>query len=687
MKQIAVDIGGTFTDLAAVDEHGVFSTAKTLTTPHDQAEGVLKGLDRLGARLPETELLLHGSTIAINAVLQRDGARTGLITTAGFRDVYEIGRGNRSVPYDLFFGKPEPLVPRRLRLEVRERVLADGSVRTPLDLGHARTVIDELRASGVESIAVCLLHSYANPDHEIALGRLIEEMWPEAYITLSHEVMREYREYERTSTTVLNAYVGPVVSRYLDSLSDQLGERGFRGRLLVMQSNGGIMSVGTARKNPVRMMESGPVAGVIGAAALATGLGMPRLIPFDMGGTTAKTSLVKDGQVDISAGYFIGGYATGHPMALPVVNIVEVGAGGGSIAWVDAAGALKIGPVSAGASPGPACYGLGGTRPTVTDANLVLGRVGADGFLGGEMPLDRAAAETAIMEHVGRPLGMDLLTAALGIITIADAQMSLAVRAVSVEKGEDPREFALVATGGAGPVHAVSIARELNIGTVVVPVLPGQFSAKGMLSSEVRHDLTRTLVSAFTPETIEAYATVVKSLEHEAWARLRADVGEPARPPRLSGFIDLRYRGQEFTITVPLPEEGLSAGTYPGVRGLFDTMHDRLYGHQAPEEAVEAIAVRTVISMPLDDDGPPPPTAAPATGPAEPAGRRPVVLHGGGPEPVECPVYLRDALVPDHRIAGPAVIQEATSSVVIHDGDVLTVAPDHSLVISVGSLL
>jgi N-methylhydantoinase A len=265
--------------------------------------------------------------------------------------------------------------------------------------------------------------------------------------------------------------------------------------------------------------------------------------------------------------------------------------------------------------------------------------------------------------------------------------MSLAVRAVSVEKGEDPREFALVATGGAGPVHAVSIARELNIGTVVVPVLPGQFSAKGMLSSEVRHDLTRTLVAAFTPETVEAYATVLKSLEDEAWERLRADVGEPSRTPVLRDHIDLRYRGQEFTITVPLPEEGLTAATYPSVRTLFDTMHDRLYGHQAPEEAVEAIAVRTVISMPLDDDGPPPPPAPAATGTPEPAGRRPVVPHGGGAEPVECPVYLRDALSPGHRVTGPAVVQEATSSVVIHDGDTLTVAPDRSLVITVGSSL
>lgn len=687
MKQIAADIGGTFTDLASLDVNGVFGTAKTLTTPHDHAQGVLDGIDKLGAHLPNTELFLHGSTIAINTVLQRVGAATALITTEGFRDVYEIGRGNRSEPYNLFFGKPVPLVARRWRREVRERVLADGSVRTPLDLERARELILELKSSGIESIAVCLLHAYANPDHERALRRLIEELWPEVYVTLSHEIMREYREYERTSTTVLNAYVGPVVSRYLNSLTERLAARGFTGRLLIMQSNGGIMSVDSARRSPVRMMESGPVAGVIGAAALASGLGLPRLIPFDMGGTTAKTSLVKDGEVDISDGYFIGGYATGHPMSLPVVNIVEVGAGGGSIAWVDAAGALKVGPLSAGASPGPACYGLGGDRPTVTDANLVLGRLGASRFLGGEMPLDRAAAEAAVRKHVGEPLGMDLLAAARGIITIADAQMSLAVRTVSVEKGEDPREFALVAMGGAGPLHAVSIARELKIGTVVIPVLPGQFSAKGMLSSEVRHDLTRTLVARFEPGTVEQYTITLKNLEDEALTRLRDDVGETPHAPSLSHFIELRYRGQEFTIAVPVPEDGLNLSTYPKVRELFDHMHERLYGHKAPNEQVEAIGVRTVISMPLDSA---PMTNAAAAdqdqGDPRPVEHRPVVLHGGGPEPVLCPVYERDELLVGQRVIGPAIVQEATSSVVIYDRDVLTVAPDQSLVVSVGSL-
>jgi N-methylhydantoinase A len=690
MKQISADIGGTFTDLTAIDSRGVFSTAKTLTTPHDHAEGVLDGLAKLGAHLPDTELFLHGSTIAINTVLQRVGAKTALITTEGFRDVYEIGRGNRSEPYNLFFGKPVPLVRRRLRREVRERVLADGSVSVPLDVAGASALIGQLREAGVESVAVCLLHSYVNPEHELQLGRLFERLWPQAYVTLSHQILREYREYERTSTTVLNAYVGPVVSRYLDSLAERLAQGGFRGRLLIMQSNGGIMSVESARRSPVRMMESGPVAGVIGAAALADPLGMPKLIPFDMGGTTAKTSVVNDGEVDISPGYFIGGYATGHPMSLPVVNIVEVGAGGGSIAWVDAAGALKVGPRSAGAAPGPACYGLGGTAPTVTDADLILGRLGTSRFLGGEMRLDRAAAEEAIRRQVAEPLGLDVLTAARGIVTIADAQMSLAVRAVSVEKGADPREFALVATGGAGPLHAVSIARELNIGTVVVPVLPGQFSAKGMLSTPARHDLTRTQLAPFEPATVEQYAVTLKALAAEAVSLLRADVGELAGAPVLRHYLELRYRGQEFTIAVPVPEGGLSASSYPSVRAEFDAMHEQLYGHQAPAEQVEAIGVRTVISTPLaggagsmGTTGATPPER-PDPGPPVPVETRPMVLHDGGQQLVACPVYDRESLRPGHRISGPATVQEDTSSVVFYPGDVLTVGPDGSLVITVG---
>lgn len=687
MKRIAADIGGTFTDLTFEGDNGEFRTAKTLTTPSDHAVGIMNGLDKLAVDMGDIDVFVHGSTIAINAVLQRVGAETALITTAGFRDIYETGRGNRSEPYNLLFEKAVPLVPRRRRFEVSERMMADGSVRSPLDLDGARELILRMKESGVEAVAVSLLHAYANPEHELVIGKLLAQLWPGAYVTMSHEVLREYREYERTSTTVLNAYVGPVVSRYLDSLERQLGARGFQGRLLIMQSNGGIMSVELARRNPVRMMESGPVAGVTGAAALARSQNNPRVISFDMGGTTAKSSLVLNGEVEISGtGYFIGGYATGQPMALPVVNIVEVGSGGGSIAWVDPAGALKVGPMSAQADPGPACYGLGGNRPTVTDANLVLGRLGADAFLGGEMSLDRGAAERAILTHVGEPLGLSLLEAARGIITIVDAQMSLSVRAVSIEKGEDPREFTLVPTGGAGPLHAMSLARELKIGKVVLPMLPGQFSAKGMLNSDVRHDLTQTQVLPFTDESIVLLTETIATLEEASWDRLEADMGKRYDTAKVRNFVELRYVGQEFTISVGVPEHGLAGGGRRDVRANFDAAHEHLYGHQAPDERVEASGVRTVISMPITGAG------GVDTAPIEQRDggpvlleRRRVVQHGGSVEPVETPVYSRDSLRPGDQLTGPVIVQEATSSIVIYSGDGLTVASDLSLVITVGS--
>ncbi len=691
MRRIAADIGGTFTDLTFEDDGGDFRTAKTLTTPHDHATGIMNGLDKLGVDLRGVDVFVHGSTIAINAVLQRAGSKTALVTTQGFRDVYEIGRGNRSEPYNIYFEKPVPLVPRKLRFEVPERMLADGSVRTELNEGAVRSLIEEIRRTDVEAVAVSLLHAYANPAHELRIGELFEELWPEVYVTLSHAVLREYREYERTSTTVLNAYVGPVVSRYLDSLESKLTARGFHGRLLIMQSNGGIMSVNLARANPVRMMESGPVAGVSGAAALAGNLGNGRVISFDMGGTTAKSSLILDGEVEISGGYFIGGYSTGHPMSLPVVNIVEVGSGGGSIAWVDPAGALKVGPMSAQADPGPACYGLGGERPTVTDANLVLGRLSAERFLGGEMSLDREAAERAIMTHVAEPLGLGLIEAARGIITIVDAQMSLSLRAVSIEKGEDPREFALVPTGGAGPLHAISLAKELKIGTVIVPALPGQFSAKGMLYSEARHDLTRTRITRFDESAVATLAEMLQSLEADARGRLNDDMGT-SEGAVVKHYLELRYLGQEFTIDVPVPASGLNAQSWASIRDEFDHLHEHLYGHKAPEEPVEASGARTVITMRTSASTMTDGLVAgndrrvQVTAPTA-VERRPVVQFGIAGQVAQTPVFDRSSLEPGQIVEGPAIVQEATSALVIYGGDRLEVSPDLSLVVSVGSSL
>src|SRR5436190_573477 len=448
--RIAVDIGGTFTDLVAVDDRGQVYRSKSLTTPDDLARGIDDCLKSANVDVTGASFFVHGSTITINAVLERKGARTGLITTKGFRDVYEIGRGNRPEGYNLFFKRPVPLVSRDLRMEVNERLYASGELLQSLDDQSVMAAIDVLKSAGVESVAVCLLHSYANPIHEKRLGELLRQYFPEAYVSLSHEILREFREYERTSTTVLNSYVGPIVSGYLVSLEKMLGVARFSGTFRLMQSNGGVMSAETAMKMPVTMMESGPVAGVIAAAHLGEQLDCRHIISFDMGGTTAKASLIKDFHPEVTSSYYVGGYVSGHPMMLPVVDLVEVGNGGGSIAWIDPAGGLKIGPQSAGASPGPACYGQGGTEPTVTDANLIVGRIDPEYFLGSGIRLQREKAAQAITEKIGQPLGLSLEEAALGILTIANFNMSLAVRAVSVEKGYDPRDCVLVPSGGGG---------------------------------------------------------------------------------------------------------------------------------------------------------------------------------------------------------------------------------------------
>ena len=490
---VAVDIGGTFTDLVAFDQAtGAVTQAKSLTTPAQLSQGVWDCLGKASIAPRDAENLVHGSTIAINIAIEEKGASTALIVTKGTRDVYKIGRQNRVEAYNFGFRRPTPLVPRSRTFEVDERLSAAGDVLIELDADNIEEVIAAVRASGADAVAVCFIHAYANPAHEAAIGARLREALPEVYVTLSHEIVREYREYERTSTTVMNAYIGPRSKEYIGQIEDRLVDDGFTGRFMIMQSSGGVMPPATAKALPVAMMESGPVGGVIAAAQVGRRLGYPNIISFDMGGTTAKASLIEASEVSIAQGYHVGGEASGHPVLFPVVDIEEVGAGGGSIAWIDQFGALKLGPQSAGSAPGPICYRGGGTEPTVTDANVVLGRIGASSFLGGEMPLDADGAATGIRAKLGEPLGLSMARAAHGIIQIAIAKMSLAVRGVSVQRGYDPREFAMLATGGAGPVHALAIARDLNIPTVIIPNLPAHFSALGMLMSDVRQDYVRT---------------------------------------------------------------------------------------------------------------------------------------------------------------------------------------------------
>ena len=677
--RIAVDIGGTFTDLVAVDDNGQIFRSKALTTPDDLARGIDDCLKSAEVQVAGARFFVHGSTVTINAVLERKGARTGLLTTKGFRDIYEIGRGNRPEGYNLFFKRPVPLVPRDLRLEVDERLYASGEVLTPLDEQSAAASIGSLKKAGVESVAVCLLHAYANVAHERRLGELLHLQFPEAYVSLSHEILREFREYERTSTTVLNAYVGPLVRRYLASLEKMLAAAHFDGIFRVMQSNGGVMSSETAKKMPVAMMESGPVAGVIAAARLGEALGHRQIISFDMGGTTAKSSLIKDFHPEVTSSYYVGGYVTGLPMMLPVVDIVEVGNGGGSIAWIDPAGGLKVGPQSAGASPGPACYGKGGEEPTVTDANLVAGRIDPEYFLGSSICLQRDRAVRAIKEKIAKPLGLSLQDAALGILTIANFNMSLSVRAVSVEKGYDPRDCVLVPSGGGGALHALAIARELSVPRVIVPAMPAHFSALGMLLADLKHDYVQTFVRELAETSGSEIAATFTVLEKSALDTLREE-GCRTEQILLRRFLDMRYRGQEYTLPVPVSEDLCALTDLGALRARFDQLHQDYYGHSAPNEPVMMVNLRLSALGKLD-------SALPSATHSRPEDRgergcRAVIFDK---EPVECPIYLRSGFITGDRLAGPAVIEETGATVLVYPGDKLQVNELGHLVIDLAA--
>lgn len=677
---VAVDIGGTFTDLVAFAHHsGQIYQAKSLTTHHELSQGVWDCLQKAGLRPAELENLIHGSTIAINIAIEEKGARTALVVTKGTRDVYKIGRQNRPEAYNFSFRRPVPLTARSTTFEVNERLSARGEILTALDPREVEDIAEAIRCSGVESVAVCFLHSYVDPTHEIEAGRILRDRLPGVYVSLSHEIVREYREYERTSTTVMNAYVGPKTSEYVARIEGRLGEDDFHGRFLVMQSSGGVMSPQQAKKLPVAMMESGPVGGVIAAAGIGRHLGIEDVITFDMGGTTAKTSLIRGGEVSVAQGYHIGSYASGHPVMFPVVDIVEVGAGGGSIAWIDEVGALKVGPVSAGSAPGPICYGRGGREPTVTDANVVLGRIGANSFLGGDMALDEQAARHGIAERLAGPLGMDVTEAAHGIIRITVAKMALAVRGVSVQRGYDPRDFALVAMGGGGPPHVIEIARDLGVPKVIIPNLPAHLSAFGMLMSDVRHDFVRTFYRPLADTDFAEIRRIYAELAEAGTAALEEAGVEPgARSFEYS--MDLRYTGQEFHLQVPVDENELAQGDGATINRRFNETHQRRFGHSAPEEAVELINLR------LTSRGKRPKNTFPRLGRTAAdaqIGSRPVFLDDPARSSL-CPVYRRDRLGPDTVLRGPCVIEEYGSTTVLFEGDEARIAETGEIIVEVG---
>jgi N-methylhydantoinase A len=674
---VAIDIGGTFTDLIGFDEaKGAFVQAKSLTTPAHLVQGIIDCLNKSGLQAPAIDELIHGSTIAINTLIERKGAATGLIVTRGTRDVYAIGRGNRPEAYNLLFHKHRPLVPRRLTLEADERMLASGDIHAPLRRASVEEACRALADEGVESVAVCFLHSYSNPEHEETAGEIVRALLPDAYLSLSHEILREYREFERISTTVVNAYIGPKVGGYVRSLKSSLGAIGFRGDLSIMRSNGGVMTPELATQCPVAMMESGPVGGIIASAQVGAALGFQNVISFDMGGTTAKASLIRDGEATLAPGYYVGGYAGGHPVMLPMIDVVEVGAGGGSIAWIDEIGALKVGPQSAGADPGPICYRGGGSEPTITDANVVLGRLDPDGFLGGQMKLDAEGAARGIAEKIGAPLKMETVAAAQAIVEIAIAKMSLAVREVSVAKGYDPRDFALVASGGAGPLHVIAIARELHIPTVIVPLFPSHFSALGMLLADERHDFTRTHFADLAAIDFAELVGVYEEMRRQAQASLRH-----TRNAQEQIALDLRYVGQEFTLSVPITLKQLQAGDRKAVRKAFDALYEHRYAHHSADEPVEMVNMRLGIvgkRAKLKF-----PRLGKAKGPAAAAAHR-NVYFADAQKPVRCPLYQRDALKAGARIVGPALIQEHGTTTVLFKNDDCTVMPYGELIIKVG---
>ena len=661
--RIGVDIGGTFTDVVAVDEDGRVRLCKLPSTPEDYGRAIIDGVSHVvnGSGVQVNEVI-HGTTVATNAVLGGTGARTGLITTRGFRDVLEIGRLRMPRLYDLSWEKPKPLVPRYLRLEVTERIAADGHVMEPLDEESVLLAIERLDEERVDSIAVCLLNSYVNPDHEIRIGELLRAAgrWT---VTLSSEVLPEIKEYERTSTTVINAYVMPVVRSYLSDLRARLQTLKIDAPLRIMQSGGGVTDAATAVERPVQILESGPAAGVVAAASMGRRIGCMDLIAFDMGGTTAKAALIENGQISRISDYEVGGGLSvagrllsggGYAARVPSIDLAEIGAGGGSILEVDGGGALLVGPASAGADPGPVCYRRGGKRPTLTDANLLLGYLNPDGPAGGCLPLDVALARSAMRERIASRMNLGVAEAALGAHRIAVARMVRAVRAVSSERGRDPREYTLLAFGGSGPLHAVAMAGVLGIQSVLVPPAPGLFSAIGLVSAGLQYDLARTRLGRL----LEAEPDELQS----AFERMADEAGERLPGSAFENIVDLRYAGQSYELPIRAPGGSWNRGTLVDLGNAFEAEHERTYGHRAETDSVEIVTLRIRAFLP----GPPMPGGndidEPDEGARSPGTRR--AYFGERTGWIETPVLTRSQLK-ESPLRGPLILEDYDATTLV----------------------
>ena len=673
--RLAADIGGTFTDLVLVEPDGRYRVEKVSSTPEDYSRGVAEGGSRMLARsdLEPAELaeVVHGTTVASNTVLQNAGATTALITTRGFRDVLELRRLRVPEQYNLFYTPPAPLVERRLRLEVEERLDAEGGVVVELDEQSIHEAVDRISVSGASAVAVSLIHSYRNPAHEQAVARIVEARLPEVFLSLSSEVLPEIREYERTSTTVINAYLGPVIRGYLESLLRRLEDGGVSAPVRIMQSNGGVMSLARAAERPVLIIESGPAAGVVAAHQAATRMGLRDLITFDMGGTSAKAALIEDGhpsrttEHEVGAGISLSSRLVkggGHAVKVPVMDLAEVGAGGGSIVWFDKGGALKVGPQSAGAVPGPVCYGLGGEKPTVTDANLVLGFLNPDRLAGGDVRLYPDLARTAVEEQVADRLGVSLHEAAHGIHTVANATMIRAIRAVSTYRGRDPRDFTLFAFGGNGPMMAAGIAGSLSMKRVVVPPAPGVFSAVGLLEAKSEHSFVQTFFAPLGEVDPSALNDVYAAVEERAIAALVADgysVGDIA----WDRSADLRYVGQAYELTVGVSAGALTKSDMATLAKAFHAEHLRTHGHEAPAELIEIVNVRLTAEGRRSRTTPVKPARADNGAPVAP---REVFFgprHGLHTTPI-----LRRGDLDRTETAGPVIIEEYDSTTVVPPG-------------------
>jgi N-methylhydantoinase A len=663
MLRVATDIGGTFTDLVYVSADGTVGTAKSHSTPAMFEQGVMDVIEASQIAPREFISFVHGTTVVINAITERKGAKTALVTTEGFRDVLEIGRGNRPDYFNLEYRKPVPFVPRHLRRELPGRISYRGIEATPLELSGLPSILDDFRREGVEAVAICLINAYANPSHEEQVLARVQELWPEVSVVASHQITREWREYERTSTAVLSAYVQPIAHRYLDRLTGRLAEAGMHCTPYIMQSNCGIDTVKSARQIPITMIESGPASGVWGAAALGRLIGVPNAIAIDIGGTTAKCGLITGGQVKLNTNYLVERteVSAGYPVMVPVVDLVEIGNGGGSIAWVDEFGRLHVGPQSAGAVPGPVSYGTGGTEATTTDANLALGCINRNYFCGGTMVADMPAVDEAL-DRLASRLGTSRVEAARGIVRIANNNMVNAIKLISVNRGHDPRDFTLIAFGGGGGMHACALAKELGIKKVVIPNLSGVFSAWGMLLSDLRRDYLQTqVVEMKGPEAASQINDAFSDLEELALREYSAEDIDPAKVHFLR-YGRCRYQNQEHSTEIDLPGGVITSETMAAILEHFHTNYEREYTYRlaAPVELVcyHLIAIAEVDKLV--------PEKCRATGRASAdavKGHREVDFIEAGIHTAT--LYDGDALEPGMSFTGPAIIEESGTTVVI----------------------